>query len=1198
MPLTNPFDPQQTKAKEPIDEQLMDLNIRVNLENLQTQVDGITGGGSGGAAVDPREYFAEAEVFDDVGIITKNVFVLSQNYNANIFDDVYDHASDEYRARNITFSDGATITSINNTTYNFRGQYNQLPKDAFFTFKIKKGENYFSLIDFESVSFSDNVEVYIDGVLASNTVDENGNANSGAFTTFISPNSARRHRYFFGLDGEEHEIKVLNNDSASKVYGVSAFVVGYRTDSPSIDNTISINGGRATVKGVDVNYSQGSFSFTESTEGFANGHTGMLKVNTSGTVSAVDGLSPAQTVVKSNETVAFSGSVTELKVENAFAFPNKGTCIMSEPQGGEVYLFTYNGKDTSTIADHRLQNVKFYTQPSEDYTVYDGAFDTNRTNNSFDFFRGDLVINYWADPKILIDTSNNDLDFSITINGVTTTNAATVDQGYYGADYVQIQREIVNKLSAARPLPSGNYYCRYDKDRKRYSIGVDSPDVTAFELLFNTGVNSASEIGTTLGYSGDQTGALGYVSASDVNHASTRVFYTTKDDFDDPFNTRWAFGEAYEDYVTALGANLDWEKAGFNNGVYLNNGSAMHWHYYPSDDSCGATFYIGETSLAAYIHVRINDQRMIYPLQPVQATENTAYTVNAIKSVFLSWPKGTAKVTFSMPNDQRFKRLSSGGPNTVVLGAQPYFTKPKWEELADDEQILSTYEVAPLSLYATPYSGTPNGSTQYSPQPTMDNINTITEFGSWVSSPTGSVFNAGYRQTNTLNDYFEVDFTLDQSGGGIGFSLFESTSATWGVNVFLVNNDSGSASINEGTDFYCSFNRYPNSTTYYNIKQFFTGLTAGRYIARFKNSGAFSAATRLGYSSIYVIDATIPDEGAYTVRDLNNDGQGLPYAINHKKVKTRIDSAPTEVANRLVRGGMLEDKVTNIYTATNGSWIETDYTESTTLFSATDVYHGAYNAYNGVHTLGYFNFCKSMFFPMWTIASGTGNHDAFVNGTATPNIFSTTTENVKNGSAGGSVVNIAVNTFGSIKNLPCSFSAGSTYLITDTRGLKDGAKVRLFDGTNWENFTIENIVTDVSFDIKQTPATVVPANVERVDFSGYHSMNYDRTTAGASAPNFIGYEPLTLSPSMVKQRVTLQGYEESVSVYFRDIAADAFYYPVHSDGSQGNSKTSTIEIPYLATTTHSLRDLRAISGTLDLKVTSKKKIKIIKDELK
>jgi TRAP-type mannitol/chloroaromatic compound transport system substrate-binding protein len=47
MPLPFPFNPNQTDAKSPIDEQLMDDNIRENIEYLETQVGG--GGGGGGA---------------------------------------------------------------------------------------------------------------------------------------------------------------------------------------------------------------------------------------------------------------------------------------------------------------------------------------------------------------------------------------------------------------------------------------------------------------------------------------------------------------------------------------------------------------------------------------------------------------------------------------------------------------------------------------------------------------------------------------------------------------------------------------------------------------------------------------------------------------------------------------------------------------------------------------------------------------------------------------------------------------------------------------------------------------------------------------------------------------------------------------------------------------------------------------------
>jgi hypothetical protein len=248
-------------------------------------------------------------------------------------------------------------------------------------FRLKKGENFFVLgiTVFLSTVGTSAFSVLIDGINVNTftnafggtgLLDEYGNTVPSSFTTVGTAAQFGKNFHFYGLDGEEHIVTIMNNSGTALRYIPLNYVdVGYRSSDYAIDHTMKINAGMASVNGVPTRFDEGTFSFTRPTGGLANGYTGMIKIDQNGTLSAVDGLSPASTQLTPQVLHAFSaGPVTTLSVKNNYDFPTSGIAMM-QTSTGESYLFSYNGKSSATPTTNTLNNVVWQRQPVTDITT-------------------------------------------------------------------------------------------------------------------------------------------------------------------------------------------------------------------------------------------------------------------------------------------------------------------------------------------------------------------------------------------------------------------------------------------------------------------------------------------------------------------------------------------------------------------------------------------------------------------------------------------------------------------------------------------------------------------------------------------------------------------------------------------------------------------------------------------------------------
>lgn len=1179
MPLLHPFTGTEADAKEPVNEDLMKLKYKANIEDLANQIDSISAGGGGAADAGS---IAEIKIGGETNeaIYWKRKFSSAQHMlnadseNPSGFDPEGKSLKNELLSF-IQINDNGILYGGDTKAY--LGQYLSIAKDSKWAFKIKKGVNFFSIGVITSSGSCDSVTILIDGATPTSLslVDKNGVAATDTFSANSATTFYQVPNFFYGLDGEEHIITIENTDSVSKTLLLEYVEIGYRSIDPSLNETIKLNAGKANIRGAEVSFNEGEHTFGNLD---LNGHTGSLKVDDTGTVTALDGECPAMTQVKAEEAVAFSSAVTTLPVKNNFYFPSNGICLLSTPYGNH-HLFSYGSKTIATIQTHSFDSILWQSQPTENFTTlnnFDGGAGTAT---------GDLNINYYGTAPILIDSTNNKIDFEITIAGITTLHAATIPSGRYAADLVPLEKAVRLALQAAKPL-AGEYHLKYDEDSQLWNIYVIDDEVEAFTLLFSSGLNVANSIHTTIGFANaDASGALSYLATTEKQHLCCRVLekdsiYMYTEDPRIKYNTAHApVNDASEkDLMERL-----------NLGVVrrLNVTGASMIQVFPDQDCSGMSFNFMYTQSGAIMTYQIDDGQCLYLTQTDTSIAATSVRGRLLTSL-ISFPRGSRKITIRVENSTAFEIFDNNN-YIYFIGCRQYFTKPAYEKLSISEAILKTFDISPVSLYATDYGH--NAGTLYSPAASDDNINTITESGSWAGFTSAALWNQGYRSTSAVNAYVDVNFTLVGNGGGIFFKGTLSTIRENKGTLYL-----SQSAIVEGTDIVQ--NNHSNwGTNHYDQNSYsIMGLPAGTYIARLKLTGTGT----LNISGIGIIDTIAPQENSNNVTDLNNTGQGINYPINVRREVIQVDSLE-RVPTWLERSGYKEGKSSLVNEILNTP-TRFNLDDTATLITKATLYYGNYFTENvsGV-SLGFSGFMKSLSPLDLTFSNFTITAQAFIDGVQTLNNFSQRAA-VKGGSAPSATREAAARLTQKYFGLSCSHSAGLVFTIADTRGLKNNQTIILDDGTNKEKAVIASFVVGTSFTIKKALTTVVAANVTDIEFQGFHNYEIQANDASLLSFSAFEYEPLKITPSnSVNRRMQSFKYEK-VSVLFRGIANnDDIYYPVHSDGVQGNWTTSTISqigssVANSFTVYQDLKNISVSTGTVDLQISSERLVPILDEK--
>jgi len=1179
MTLPYPFTGSETLAKEPIDQELFDEKVRQNIEYL----DSVSGGGGGGSVGDAGargEILAGGETNE--AVFTKKRFHVTQSNLANsALKEGAEFGSHDIRRRLVHYesNDPTWVYAISTTGKAYLDQVIELAKDSSLSFFVEEGENYFSLIYEGTSTTCDAVDVKIDGtaiVTYTGIVDEDDVAQTNTFNSNSTISIAGYKEHYFGLDGHRHIITIKNTDSASKVFKLEGVEFGYRADSPTIDHAVKISAGLGSARGTTASFSESDLSFSPPAKSFSWGHTGAIKMNTGGTLTAVDGLSPAMTQTKPEEAISFSSAVTSLDVKNNWNFPASGLCEMTTPYGAK-HIFSYTSKTDSSIQSHSLDGIIWQTQPTADFTPM-GSLDSVTPGDS----QMELNINHIGAGTIVVSASNNKIDFKVGENGgAQSTFAATITNGLYSADVLPLGAAIEEALNTAHAINNGGYKAKYDETTQRWMVMAHGPEVDSFELLFSSGANQANSIHGDLGYGdADLSASLSYVGTTTKQHLCQRVFEADKFlmEANDP-----RIKYPYTSTSAAIEADAVTEMLGFGpKTAYINSTTQGAIAIYPDHDCSGIALHFVQSFEAGAISVTVDNQQPVYPLN-LEATASTAPTTSSVRgkimSCFISFPRGTRSIWVQAENRVSFE-LTNNNQGFVFLGARQYFTKPNWESLTLTESIIKTIDIAPISLWASEHAH--NTGTLYVPG-SGDNINSITESGTWAGGLDGDAFNNYARTSTTTGAYVEVDFTLAGDGGGIGLKMSRFTNRSEYLSLYL-----STAAIVEGTDLVQNIIAFQNpGYSNYDIF-FFTGLPAGTYKARFKNNEA--TANTFGHTSIITIDDVQEEENKNINADVANNGQGVGYPLYTKRITPNRHSAD-RVPSYLEESGYREGDVMPVDIGIDVSAAFENFTESTSNFGKHPWHFAStVSLRTTASSLKFMGFMRSACIEDACFTS----HETAVTATLDTRSYTAYSQRVCV-KAGGVPTAIEANArlWQKRFKLACSFSASDTFTIADTRGLVEGQRAILDDGTNTEEVIITTIVSDTSFDVKKARATVVDANVTDVSFPGFHTIKFTQGSTSSFRSGSLAYEPLPLEPNKWFER-NASGYKlETKTITFSGVVNnDDLYYPIHSDGNAGTYSTSSIDITGRSVISQTwsfpqdLKNVQISTGDIDVKITS------------
>lgn len=1173
--------PSQTDAKSPIDVQLMDVGLNQNLDDHEARILALEAGGGSGGSSDPSQDPRYGSVL--AGFQTNEAkfwrkrygvpqSVINNGEKLNNIEGFDPEGNDQSRF----FYGNEQINWAYDTNSNYYNGFTLLiPDGKAISFKLKKGENFFGIGGHKGTAICDTVRVYIDGQSITSfggITNEYGASRADTYSMIAAVDLFQHVQWFFGLDGEEHVITVMNDDSGSNNLGFNFIEVGYasKPGTHSVDRELKINAGRVNVRGSAVSTAETTVTF-DATEGY--GRTDAVVVDTAGSITALKGIEPAMTQTLPETAMAFSGSLTTFKVKNSKFFPSSGFLVVSHP-GGEHYICSYTSKTESTIAQHSFDGVLWQSKPKDDYTP-----ENNFTSATLGDPTGSINVNLWASGGHVISSSNNKLDFKITLNGVQTTHAATITNGLYSADLMPLGKAIVSAMKAVKPLTSGEYFAEYNSDSQRWTIGVKGSEVTELQLLFSTGSNVANSIHTTIGYSStDLTGKTSYLAQSEKQSLAHKVFFADNSIMpaNDP-RIKYNFADG------GLSNNqINYIKERFGLGhVRSVNATDPIIKIHPDEDACGLSFSFACYDGGSMIVAQIDYGQQIYALR-TEFTSDTSHNNSQVMTGFLSFPRGSKVISLWQLNESTWE-ITDNTNGILFIGARQYFTKPKVEALTTTQSIIKSFDISPKQFFETKYQAS------YSPQASFDNVDTITYNGTWTNT-TIDWFNSSYYTTTTLNDYVDITFTLAGSGGGIGVSQgFDTGTYSRLASYYLVSGASGSET---NTLIQNNFLRWPMGTATSGNRFQLTGLPSGQYTLRIKNRDSGNTLLIDGYS---IIDTVAPDRGQ-TVSDVTNTGQAVSYPLNSVKFNFYQDSAYL-TPNSLFRSGFNQGRSMIDYSAQ--TMTENITTEDEANVKTHNLYFSEIQITNSADDLRSFYFAKSVY--IIPAALNTGSFSVTVqpviDGVNHANTFSTKVQ-AKGGSAPSSVRDFYPLFSDHFLRYGTSMSNSTTLPIANTKGLKVGHTVILeADSQPTLKRVIATVTADTNITFTEavsTFANYTTANNVRVKAYGFHVIKFENDTSDDFEISALAFEPMDIQSSKHEQRrLSANKIGEVVSISFLGVSnGNDLYYPYFSDGRQATYLESSIDIIGYSsgTGTYSLPlDLKNISvsaGTLDIKITS------------
>jgi len=1074
----------------------------------------------------------------------------------NLFDPY--EGGDTEEARIFRKVENDISNSASSTDNAYRGIQIDLTQNEKRMFVCKKGENYIGICHEVDASESTAVAVTVDGTAVNdatlNLFDENGDAVSSATFSAVDGAFLGRQRgiWFFGIDPNKDQVIIIENQDSNN-FRFSAIEAGFATNPSDVAidlKDVHLSVGKVLIRNTEVTVSDQDLTFT-TPDGF--GRKDLLKLSTGGTLTLEAGAEGAMTQARAN--ISIAQNATTLEVKNANYFPTKGFCLASSPFG-EHRIVSYTGTSTSTINDNELTGVLWEAPFGEailplDSSGFQGAVNT---------FVGDVTINLLAngtDNSIDVSAANNNnkIDFKIAVDGGASADfAATMPDGLYSADLMPIGQAIVEAMNTVKALEHiGTYFADYSFVTHKWTIGVKGNQVDTFQLLNNTGANqAASLLKTSLGFANtDRTGALSYTGGTEVLHEAWKIF--DRDNFKSYGDPRIKVNQTPDQNSGTIDA---FYRFGFFDIAEFDSEEPT-FKIHTDPDAIGVEVMLGAPkSNGSTIRVSIdeNPRDHIYILKTDDEGASNSVARKGTATILITFPRGSHTVTVTQESDTNFEE-AVGTNNIEFFGYRKLTSHAPLEKIKVSEAAFKFYEVRPKQLFMEEYAF------DYVVQSNaFEKIDTITFTGTWASAASGAHFNATRNLTTTQNDFVDLTFTLDGTGGGAYLTVLPESSRTKKVALYVT---SGAVGTNSAANLITLWNLSSTVSEMNGFKLGLIGLPAGQFTFRWRKED--SAAGNLEVSGFSIVDTTDSDENAVVMDELNNDDRNLGIPL-YRTMSTILRDCLDRVPGALVSAFLYNDgkvvcdmQINSVAGFANDS--ESIEVNKSKYFGLSTVITS-----NGGEFVGKFDFCEAMF--LWTNNNqSVGNAaDVIPSIDGRTDTAASTRIDVKAGSSPSALdYHIGLIRKHFRRKMSSDMSSSTTVLVNDTRGIRVGQTVRVTADSQTDAFDrVASVSADTSVTLARGIAgfaNFTTANNGTIHYGGFHRMKARNNDALTLRVTSWAHVPLpVIRARCFSQSMSPELGETAISIMTQLATGDDMTPPVYADGTVASFGECIIDV--------------------------------------
>jgi len=330
---------------------------------------------------------------------------------------------------------------------------------------------------------------------------------------------------------------------------------------------------------------------------------------------------------------------------------------------------------------------------------------------------------------------------------------------------------------------------------------------------------------------------------------------------------------------------------------------------YTDPDACGVMFYYAAHNAGPMISAQVDGGQNIYALQTDRSSDDSRVLAGfdsstRILSCYLSFPRGSHTITLRQESSDDFK-IAGTGEIPIFVGFRQLRTRPKLESLTLTQSAVKFYDVAPHRLFKATYEA------DYTAAGSLDNVDSVTETGTWSATAATATFNGTVSRSSTANDTVDIQFTLVGNGGGISMMTEPDATGSAEIDAFL---NAAAAASEVSTKLISKISTEFIDGVDDDVERItLLGLPSGTYTLRVK----IIDGNTFDYASFSIWDTVDPDEDSINVGELTNTGQGIGHAWPHRNLGIQKDNTD-RIPARLIRSGYKKDEAIGYYRLESG----------------------------------------------------------------------------------------------------------------------------------------------------------------------------------------------------------------------------------------------------------------------------------------